>query len=88
MSRDNAVGIALLGACGVALGIMLAYIRAGERPTYSGPAWLGAGLSILFVGLLIVGWWRGRGSGAFTRDDLRGPRRSLWDRVRGRRDEG
>ena len=88
MSRDNAIGIALLGVCGLALGVMLAYIREGERPTYSGPGWLAAGIAILFIGLLIFGWWRGRGAGSFTRDDVGGPRRSLWQRLRGRRDDG
>ena len=88
MSRDNAVGIALLAGCGLSLGIMLAYIKGGVRPTYNGPAWLAVGVSILFIGLLLVGWWKGRGTGQFTGNDVGGPRRSLWDRVRGRRDEG
>ena len=87
MSRDNAVGIALLAACGISLGIMLAYIKGGVRPTYSGPGWIAAGGAILFFGLLIGGWWMGRdSSGRFTGNDVGGPRRSLWDRVRGRRD--
>lgn len=88
MSRDNAVGIALLGACGISLGIMLAYIRGGVRPTYGGPGWLAVGVTILFIGLLVVGWWKGRGSGQFTGNDVGGPRRSLWDRIRGRKDRG
>lgn len=88
MSRDNAIGIALLAACGISLGIMLAYTRAGVRPTYSGPVWLAVGVSVLFVGLLLLGWWRGRGAGQFTGNDVGGPRRSLWERIRGRKDRG
>ena len=52
MSRDNAVGIVLLAVCGLALGVMLAYIRAGERPTYGGPGWLAAVLGVLFIALV------------------------------------
>ena len=89
MSRDNAVGIALLAGCGVSLGIMLAYIRGGVRPTYGGPTWLAVGAGLLFFGLLIAGFWMNRGSsGRFTGNDVGGPRRSLWDRIRGRGDHG
>lgn len=88
MSRDNAVGIALLAGCGVSLGIMLAYIRGGVRPTYGGPGWLAALVAILFIGMLVAGFWMNRGSaGRFTGNDVGGPRRSLWDRLRGRRDQ-
>jgi heme A synthase len=85
VSRDNLVGILLLGVCGLALGVMLAYIRAGERPTYTGPGWLAGAIAVLFIGLLIFGAIRGRGAGAFTRDDVGAPRPSWWRRLRRRK---
>ena len=85
MSRDNAIGIVLLAVCGLALGVMLAYIRAGERPTYGGPGWLAGLIAVIFIGALIFGFIRNRGSGAFTRDDVGSPNDPWWRRLRRRR---
>ena len=85
MSRDNAVGIVLLAVCGLALGVMLAYIRAGERPSYGGPGWLAAVLGVLFFGALIFGFIRNRGAGSFTRNDVGSPDDTWWRRLRRRR---
>jgi hypothetical protein len=89
-NRENAVGIILLGACAVVAGIMIYAIVTGQRITFSAPAYVTVPLTIVFIGLVLFGLFRNmRGTGAGRGRAWPNPQtgtRSLWDRIRGRRD--
>lgn len=54
-SRDNAIGIALLGLCTVVAGALVWQIITGERLRYNGPNWLITVIGILFFGVMLYG---------------------------------
>ena len=89
-SRENAVGIVLLGVSAVVAGVMIYAIVTGERIQLRAPAYVTVPLAILFIGLILFGLFRNvRGSGAGSGRSWPNPQagsRSLWDRLRGRRD--
>jgi len=90
MSRDNLVGIAFLGVCGVVAAFLIVAIITGERPRLSLNPVVGTALGIAFFGLVLYGMFGGRRNrGSFGQrqwpDPQTGrPRKSLWDRLRGR----
>lgn len=90
-NRENAVGLILLGACAVVAGVMIYAIVTGERIRIDAPGYIAAPLTILFIGLVLFGLFRNvrGGSGAGSGRSWPHPQsgsRSLWDRLRGRRD--
>jgi hypothetical protein len=90
MNRDNLVGFIFLGICGVLVVYLLAAIAEGERLTWRGPGWLANAIVILGFGLVIFGLVRavmGRRGDNPTHQwpDPQTGKRSLWDRLRGRR---
>lgn len=88
--RENAVGVILLGASAVVAGIMIYAIVTGQRIELSAPAYVTVPLAIVFIGLVLFGLFRNmRGTGAGSGRSWPNPQagsRSLWDRIRGRRD--
>lgn len=77
--RANWIGIALLIACGISAGTMLGYIEAGDVARFSGPAWLGWTIAIVFIGLMIFSIVQVR-RGKTLGDDIRSERRKWWRR--------
>ena len=76
--RGNWIGIILLILCGLSAGTMLGYIDAREMAQFSGPAWVGWAIVVLFIGLSMFGvvqMLRGKHLG----DDVRGKGR-FWPR--------
>jgi len=58
--RDSLIGILLLVLCIAVCGLLLYGIATGTTWVYTGPAWLGWALGILFVGAALWGWSRSR----------------------------
>jgi hypothetical protein len=57
--RENAVGLLLLGVCTFMVGVLLYVIVTGTTLEYTGPRWLLTVLSILFIGGILFGLFRG-----------------------------
>ena len=57
--RENAVGLILLGVCTFMVGVLLYVIVTGTTLEYTGPRWLLTVLSILFIGGILFGLFRG-----------------------------
>ncbi|MEJ7839757.1 MAG: hypothetical protein WKF81_13165 [Thermomicrobiales bacterium] len=90
-NRDNAVGFIMLGACAVVAVFMLIAIQTGERPELNLNPVVSIALGVIFFVLVIFGMFRNRisgkssGGGRQWPDPQTGrPRKSLWDRLRGR----
>ncbi len=69
--RENIVGAVLLGICAVVAGVLLYSIASGEQIEINMPGWLGAVLTVVFLGLIIYGFVS---SGGFGRLFRRGDR--------------
>ncbi len=69
--RENIVGVVLLGICAVIAGVLLYSIASGEQIEIDMPGWLGAVLTVVFLGLIIYGFVS---SGGFGRLFRRGDR--------------
>ena len=50
IDRDNAIGVILLLFCALVAGVLLYGIATGTRFHWTGPAWIGPVLFVLFLG--------------------------------------
>jgi hypothetical protein len=55
INRDNAVGLILLLFCAVVAGVLLYGIATGTRFHWTGPAWAGPLLFVIFLGASLWG---------------------------------
>lgn len=90
LRRENLIGLLLLLFCAVAGAVMVRAIITGERPEVDLPPMVSWPLGIAFVGLLLFGMlnnFRDRRSGGDgpAWPDPRSGQKSLWDRIRGRK---
>lgn len=90
-NRENAIGILLLGLCLVSAAVMAYYIGVGEYPSFNIPGPVKIVLSVLFIGLIIVGILRSPllsrmrgGQGGPQWPNPGTGQKSLWDRLRGK----
>jgi len=60
-SREYAIGMILLALCAVSAGALVYEIVSGNRLRFTGPPWLGAALTILFIVGAIYGFFRRTG---------------------------
>lgn len=91
-SRENWVGLLLLGVCAVVAIALLIEIFTDTTFDYTGPGWIATGISLAGIALIaIMSWrawgnrlrrWRGGGSGNWPHDDVRG-RQTGWPRRNG-----
>ena len=87
--RENIVGVVLLGICAAIVGVLLYSIASGEQIEINMPGWLGAVLTVVFLGLIIYGFVSSGGFGRLLRrgdrDEPGGGRRWPDPQTSGRR---
>jgi drug/metabolite transporter (DMT)-like permease len=87
--RENFIGALLLIVCVIVGGVLIWQIATGERLRYTGPVWLAWLLFAVFLGGVLYGLYanlvRSRGTNQWP--DPNTGRRTIWDRLRGRRDD-
>ena len=92
LRRENLIGLLLLLFCAVSAAVLIRAIITGERPQVDVPPALAWPLGIAFVGLLLFGLVRNfldrrSGGDGPAWPDPRSGQRSLWDRIRGRKND-
>lgn len=91
LRRENLIGLLLLLFCAVSAAVMVRAIITGETPQVNLPPMLAWPLGIAFVGMLLYGMFsnfrdkRSGGDGPAWPDPRSG-QKSLWDRLRRRKD--
>lgn len=53
--KDNLIGLALVGICLAAGGVMVWSITTGQELVYNGPAWLAIVIGVLFMMAIVYG---------------------------------
>jgi hypothetical protein len=89
--RENAVGLILLGVCAFMAGLLVYSIVTDTTFEYTGPGWLITVLTILFLGGIFFGLYRGfRGGPGSGRGQWPDPRTGQrgWRRWFGKDDSG
>lgn len=87
---ENLIGVLLAGLCLIVAGIMIWAMATDRQLTYNGPGWLPWILMIIILGGSIWGVaqrFRGGNRGGAQWPNPNTGRRSLLDRVRGKKDQ-
>lgn len=53
--RENLIGFLLLALCAAVAGLLVYSLATGTSFDYTGPAWLGKAIAVVFVGIVLYG---------------------------------